>query len=71
MKEISAVTRMNDLESRLAFQDDTLVSLNQALVNQQQRIAHLEKSLAWVLDQIRQNELDIELPTEESPPPHY
>jgi len=71
MKENSADTRMNDLESRLAFQDDTLVSLNQALVNQQQRIAHLEKSLAWVLDQIRQSEPDIELPAEEPPPPHY
>jgi len=63
--------RLDELESRLAFQDDTITSLNQALVSQQQRISHLEKSLALVLERFREKELDFDLPDEEPPPPHY
>ena len=34
-----------DLESRLAFQEETLSQLNQMVANQDQRIVHLEQQL--------------------------
>ena len=63
--------RIDELESRLAFQDDTIASLDLALADQQKRLTDLEKSLTLVMDRIREAEADIELPIEEPPPPHY
>ena len=63
--------RIDELESRLAFQDNTIAALNDALVQQQQRIDHLQKLLEMVLEQIRGSSPDIDLPVEEGPPPHF
>ena len=63
--------RLNELESRQAFQEDTIASLNQALVAQQQRIAYLEKMLELLIERYRDIAPDAALPVEEPPPPHY
>lgn len=63
--------RLVDLESRQAFLDDTITSLNREVADQQQRIAHLEKRLALVIEQVRESELDLDLPPADEPPPHY
>ena len=63
--------RIDELESRLAFQDDTIASLDRALQDQQARISHLEKTLGLIMERIRQKDLDLDLPGEEPPPPHY
>jgi SlyX protein len=63
--------RIDELESRLAFQDDTIANLDQALADQQKRLSNMEKSLTFVMDRIRGEEAEFELPTEERPPPHY
>lgn len=64
--------RMAELESRLAFQDDTLQALNDELVRQQRDIERLQL-LVSALSQ-RQAELQTQIGIEdgeEAPPPHY
>ena len=63
--------RLDELESRMAFQEDTIASLNEALVAQQQRIAYLEKMLDLLIERYREAAPDMALPEEEPPPPHY
>ncbi|TNF85764.1 MAG: SlyX family protein [Gammaproteobacteria bacterium] len=64
-------SRLDELESRQAFQEDTIASLNEALVAQQQRIAYLEKMLELLIERYREAMPDIAAPAEEPPPPHY
>ena len=71
MKKSSPEDRIDELESRLSFQDDTITSLNDALVRQQQRIAQLEKSLELLIDRSGDNLDDAPTYGEEPPPPHY
>ncbi|MEB0046372.1 MULTISPECIES: SlyX family protein [unclassified Pseudomonas] len=63
--------RVNDLESRLAFQDDTLHSLNDVLVAQQRVVDRLQLQMAALIR--RQEEMvgQFESSEEEAPPPHY
>ena len=63
--------RLQELESRQAFQEDTIASLNEALVAQQQRIAYLEKMLELLIERYRESMPDTAVPGEEPPPPHY
>jgi SlyX protein len=63
--------RIDELESRLAFQDDTIASLDRALADQQRQISQLEKSLAEVLTRIREEDLNLDFPDEDTRPPHY
>jgi len=70
MNERTDLDRIDELESRQAFQDDTIAGLNAALIAQQQRIAHLEKMLDLVIDRFREANQDMSLPANE-PPPHY
>ena len=60
-----------DLQSQLAFQEDTIASLNEALVAQQERIAYLEKMLELLIERYRDSMPDAAAPVEEPPPPHY
>lgn len=63
--------RVMDLESRLAFQDDTLQALNDVLVSQQNAVDRLQMQMAALLK--RQEEMggQFESFEEEAPPPHY
>ena len=63
--------RIDELESRLAFQDDTISTLDRALGDQQRQVGRLEKQLALVMDRIREKDLDLDLPDDHAPPPHY
>ncbi|MGE0621070.1 MAG: SlyX family protein [Pseudomonadales bacterium] len=71
MTDSQAQARIVELETRQAFQDDALASLNEALVSQQQRITYLEQMLKLVVERLRAPELDLDLPAVEPPPPHY
>ena len=62
--------RVDGLESRLAFQDNTIAALNDALVSQQAQVTLLERSLARALKQIETQYYQGEEP-EDGPPPHY
>ena len=63
--------RINELESRLAFQDDTIQALNDELVVQQRLIERLQMQVAALVK--RQDEVSSQfgLAESEAPPPHY
>jgi SlyX protein len=63
--------RMNELETRQAFQDDTLQTLNDVLISQQQQIDRLQRQLDALAarQEVLQGQLDQEVI--EPPPPHY
>jgi len=71
MTEGADKTRLDELEGRQAFQEDTIASLNEALVAQQQRITYLEKMLELLIERYREVMPDSAAPGEEPPPPHY
>lgn len=64
--------RIDTLESRFAFQEDTIGKLNDVIVDQQTRLAQLEKSIRSLLERLAEQESasGLEAPDEE-PPPHY
>ena len=63
--------RINELEARVAFQDDTIGALNDALVTQQIKISQLEKSLELLIGRFREVGAEPQPPIFEEPPPHY
>ena len=68
---MSLEERVMDLESRLAFQDDTIQALNDVLVSQQNAVDRLQLQIAALLK--RQEEMggQFESIEDEAPPPHY
>lgn len=68
---MSLENRVMELETRLAFQDDTIGALNDELVLQQRAIERLQMQLAAMLK--RQEEMvgQFDAVTQEAPPPHY
>jgi SlyX protein len=64
--------RLAELESRVAFQDNTIQELNDVIVKQQHQLDHLVSQYQELRDQ-----LQAILPSvlanisEETPPPHY
>jgi len=62
--------RLEDLETRAAYQEDTIQQLNDALVRQQHRIDQLEGMLRVLVEQLRSAE-ERDDPLNEPPPPHY
>ncbi|MCU1751332.1 SlyX family protein [Pseudomonas sp. 6D_7.1_Bac1] len=68
---MSLEERVTELESRLAFQDDTIESMNDVLVTQQRVVDRLQLQMAALLK--RQEEMVGQFQSfeEEAPPPHY
>ena len=64
--------RINEVESRLAFQETTLQELNEALTSQQQQLTQMQTMLETL--RIRILELASNMQSNaaaEPPPPHY
>ncbi len=62
--------RLEEVESKLAFQEDALQQLSDALVAQQARIDKLEARLTVLSEQVaEQAEASDDSP--DQPPPHY
>ncbi|KGS15824.1 MULTISPECIES: SlyX family protein [Pseudomonas syringae group] len=68
---MSLEDRVMELESRMAFQDDTIQALNDVLIKQQRELEHLQQQMAAMLK--RQEEMGSQFDTfeEDAPPPHY
>ena len=62
--------RINELECKLQFQEDTIDSLNQALVQQQQQLTLLEEKLVLLAQQLEANRHQ-QAVREDDLPPHY
>jgi SlyX protein len=64
--------RIAELETQLAFQEDTLQSLNAIVTRQQSQIDRLTHEVQLLVTQLQQLNDSITRPdSEEAPPPHY
>jgi SlyX protein len=71
MSEVKTLSeRIDALEARLMFQDETIETLNQTITAQWQQIDALTRQLANLSDRLREGEADAPRPANE-PPPHY
>ena len=68
LKELSA--RIDELEARLTFQDDTIETLNATVTAQWLKIDALTRQVAALNDRLREAEAAMPKPASE-PPPHY
>jgi SlyX protein len=65
-------SRLTNLESKVAFQDDLLDSLNRIVASQQQQIDLLQQQIQMLYDQLRSiAPSNLALESEETRPPHY
>ena len=62
--------RLEALETRIAFQDQTIEELNTTITAQWRQIDMLTRKLATVEEQVRSG-THIADPSTEAPPPHY
>jgi SlyX protein len=64
--------RIDELESKLAFQEDTLQQLNEVIAKQDLSLRTLEHQLKLIADKYRSLQSNqIASEAEETPPPHY
>ena len=64
--------QIDELQSKLAFQDHTIESLNNALASQQAQITDLEQLVKVAVDKLKSLQASqLADASEESPPPHY
>lgn len=64
-------TRVIELETRLAFQDDTIQALNDVVVEQGQVIERLQLQMAELIKRYEEMVGQYGNEGEEAPPPHY
>ena len=70
MTDAEQHARIDALETRIAYQDQTIEELNTALTAQWKVIDLLTKKLATLEEQVRSGSF-IADPATEKPPPHY
>ena len=65
--------RITELESRVAFQEDTLDKLNHVVAQQELEIERLTRMVKIINQQLKSFRLDSleNMPEDEPPPPHY
>lgn len=64
--------RFLDIETKLAYQEDLVASLNQIVSNQQRKLDELEAAYRKLVDRVvEQSEELAALRIEDAPPPHY
>ena len=64
------VGRIDRLEARSMFQDDTIEKLNQTITAQWREIDTLTRQIASISERLKEAEANAAAPTNE-PPPHY
>ena len=71
MTEIDALSvRVETLEIRTAYQDETIEALNGTITDQWKRIDELSRQIARLADRLEQTEAR-EQPAPSEKPPHY
>jgi len=71
MSEIEELrARVDTLETRLAYQDETIEQLNQTITAQWKQIDALTRQIAQVSERLQETEANASGPANE-PPPHY
>ncbi len=57
-----------DLQTQVAFQEDAISGLNEAIASQQQEILVLRRQLELLAERLKQGQAER---IEDKPPPHY
>jgi SlyX protein len=70
MRDKDISDRIDTLEARLTYQDDTIEKLNATVTAQWQRIDALARRIAELSERLREAETAAPRPANE-PPPHY
>ena len=66
------IARMDELETKVAFQENTIEQLNQALIEQQFIIDKMQLQLRYLAQKLNDVQpSNIATQAEETPPPHY
>ena len=68
---MSLEQRVVELESRLAFQDDTIAALNDVLVEQQRVLERMQVQIKELARRQEEGANQFGLAEGEAPPPHY
>ena len=63
-------SRIEEIETKAAFQEDLLQKLDDALASQQKQILDLKGQIKALNEQVRSLEAGLP-PVEDAPPPHY
>ncbi|MCG3723837.1 SlyX family protein [Vibrio cincinnatiensis] len=64
--------RVEDLECQLAFQEQTIDELNEALTQQQLVISKMQDQMKYVVGKMKNmDSSNLADPANETPPPHY
>lgn len=64
--------KLADLETRIAFQDREIQTLNDVIIRQQQQIDELAGQVRFLQDKMKDMKPSLVVPeSEETPPPHY
>ncbi|MCW8346338.1 MULTISPECIES: SlyX family protein [Vibrio] len=64
--------RINDMECKIAFQEQTIEELNDALTQQQLLISKMQDQMKYVVGKVKNMDSpNLADPSEETPPPHY
>ncbi|WP_333005755.1 SlyX family protein [Vibrio coralliilyticus] len=64
--------RLNDMECQLAFQEQTIESLNDALSQQQLLLTKMQDQMKYVVGKVKNmDSSNLADPAQETPPPHY
>jgi len=64
--------RVSNLECQLAFQEQTIEELNDALSQQQLLISKMQSQMKYLVGKMKTMDTSqLADPTEETPPPHY
>jgi SlyX protein len=71
MSELKSLTeRVDAMETRIAYQDDTIETLNETITAQWKQIEALTRQLAALNDRLQEAEAQSPAPANERPP-HY
>lgn len=64
--------KVDDLECKMAFQEQTIEELNEALSQQQMLISKMEQQMKYIVGKVKNMETsNLADQSEETPPPHY
>ena len=63
--------RLDALEMRVAYQEETIENLNQAITGQWEQIDALKREISRLSDRLATAENNLSAPSGSEPPPHY